>query len=118
MIPISKAAKVDENSLLKDLIFEVSSKKQGIALVKKINKITGVFSDGDLRRELQNNTDIQNTKVKSVMRKKFKTINHEELIAEAAKKMKKYKVYNLIVEQKGNIIGVLTMHDILEANVL
>ena len=35
-----------------------------------------------------------------------------------AKKMKKYKVYNLIVEQKGNIIGVLTMHDILEANVL
>tara|TARA_B100000287_G_scaffold429562_1_gene483137 strand:- start:4789 stop:5754 length:966 start_codon:yes stop_codon:yes gene_type:complete len=118
MIPISKAAKVDENSSLKDLIFEVSSKKQGIALVKKINKITGVFSDGDLRRELQNNTDIQNTKVKSVMRKKFKTINHEELIAEAAKKMKKYKVYNLIVEQKGNIIGVLTMHDILEANVL
>jgi len=32
--------------------------------------------------------------------------------------MKRYKVYNLIVEEKNNIVGILTMHDILEANVL
>ena len=32
--------------------------------------------------------------------------------------MKKYKVYNLVVEEKNNIVGILTMHDILEANVL
>ena len=118
MIPISKAAIVKENSSLKDLIYEVSSKKQGIALIKKSNKITGVFSDGDLRRQLQKNADIQKTKVGSVMKKKFKTIKNEELISEAAKRMKRYKVYNLIVEEKNNIVGILTMHDILEANVL
>jgi Predicted sugar phosphate isomerase involved in capsule formation len=118
MIPVSKAAIVKENSSLKDLIFEVSSKKQGLALVKKSNKITGVFSDGDLRRQLQKNADIQKTKVESVMKRKFKTIKDNELILEAAKRMKKYKVYNLLVEEKSKIIGILTMHEILEANVL
>ena len=118
MIPVSKAAIVKENSSLKDLIYEVSSKKQGIALIKKSNKITGVFSDGDLRRQLQKNVDIQKTKVGSVMKKKFKAIKNEELISEAAKRMKRYKVYNLVVEEKNNIVGILTMHDILEANVL
>jgi len=118
MIPVSKTAIVKEDSSLKDLIYEVSSKKQGIALVKKLDKITGVFSDGDLRRQLQKNADIQKTKVKSVMKKKFKVIGSEELILEAAKKMQKYKVYNLVVKEKNNIVGILTMHDILEANVL
>tara|TARA_Y100000766_G_scaffold272738_1_gene272900 strand:- start:878 stop:1843 length:966 start_codon:yes stop_codon:yes gene_type:complete len=118
MIPVSKAAIVKENSSLKDLIFEVSSKKQGLALVKKSNKITGVFSDGDLRRQLQKNADIQKTKVESVMKREFKTIKDNELILEAAKRMKKYKVYNLLVEEKSKIVGILTMHEILEANVL
>ena len=118
MVPISKSSIVRQNLLLKDLIFEVSSKKQGIALVKKAKKIIGVFSDGDLRRQLQKNVDIQKTKVESVMQKRFKTINERELIVEAAAKMKKHKVYNLVVEYKNNIVGVISMHDILEANVL
>jgi len=118
MIPVSKAAIVKEDSSLKELIYEVSSKKQGIALVKKSDEITGVFSDGDLRRQLQKNADIQKTKVKSVMKKKFKVIESKELILEAAKRMQKYKVYNLVVKEKNNIVGILTMHDILEANVL
>ena len=52
------------------------------------------------------------------MKRKFKTIKDNELILEAAKRMKKYKVYNLLVEEKSKIIGILTMHEILEANVL
>ena len=89
-----------------------------MALVKKLNKIIGVFSDGDLRRQLQKNVDIQKTKVESVMKRKFKTIKDDELILEAANRMKKYKVYSLLVEEKDNIVGILTMHEILEANVL
>ena len=89
-----------------------------MALVKKLNKIIGVFSDGDLRRQLQKNVDIQKTKVESVMKRKLKTIKDDELILEAANRMKKYKVYSLLVEEKDNIVGILTMHEILEANVL
>mgnify|MGYP005709669379 FL=1 len=52
------------------------------------------------------------------MTKKFKTISSAKLAVEAAKKMKKHKIYSLVVEENKDIVGVIAMHDILEANVL
>ncbi len=118
MVPIKKAAVVKDSDSLKDLIFEVSEKKQGIALVKKGARIIGVFSDGDLRRQLQKNIQIDKIKLSSVLTKKFKTINTEELVVKAAEKMKSFKVYTLIVKENEKVVGILTMHDILEANVI
>jgi len=118
MVPIKKAAVVKDTETIKDLIFEVSEKKQGIALVKKGAAIVGVFSDGDLRRQLQKNVEIDKVKLSSVLTKKFKTINSEELVVKAAEKMKSFKVYTLVVEENKKVVGILTMHDILEANVI
>ena len=118
MVPIKKAAVVKDTETIKDLIFEVSEKKQGIALVKKGAAIIGVFSDGDLRRQLQKNVQIDKVKLSSVLTKKFKTINSEELVVKAAEKMKSFKVYTLVVEENKKVVGILTMHDILEANVI
>ena len=118
MVPIKKAAVVKDTETIKDLIFEVSEKKQGFALVKKGAAIVGVFSDGDLRRQLQKNVQIDKVKLSSVLTKKFKTINSEELVVKAAEKMKSFKVYTLVVEENKKVVGILTMHDILEANVI
>ena len=118
MVPIKKAAVVKDTETIKDLIFEVSEKKQGIALVKKGAAIVGVFSDGDLRRQLQKNIQIDKVKLSSVLTKKFKTINSDELVVKAAEKMKSFKVYTLVVEENKKVVGILTMHDILEANVI
>ena len=118
MVPIKKAAVVKDTETIKDLIFEVSEKKQGIALVKKGAAIVGVFSDGDLRRQLQKNVQIDKVKLSSVLTKKFKTINSEELVVKAAEKMKSFKVSTLVVEENKKVVGILTMHDILEANVI
>ena len=118
MVPIKKAAVVKDTETIKDLIFEVSEKKQGIALVKKGAVIVGVFSDGDLRRQLQKNVQIDKVKLSSVLTKKFKTISSEELVVKAAEKMKSFKVYTLVVEENKKVVGILTMHDILEANVI
>lgn len=117
MVPIKKAAVLKDTDSLKDLIFEVSAKKQGIALVKKGAKIIGVFTDGDLRRQLKKNIQIE-VKLNTVISKKFQTIKSDALVVEAAKTMKKFKVYTLVVEEKNNIVGIISMHDILEANVL
>ena len=113
-----KAAVVKDTDTIKDLIFEVSEKKQGIALVKKGAKIIGVFSDGDLRRQLKKNIDINKVKLASVIAKNFKTIKSNDLVVDAANMMKKFKVYTLVVQEGKSIIGILSMHDILEANVL
>ena len=118
MIPIKKAAVLKDTDSLKDLIFEVSAKKQGIALVKKGEIIIGVFTDGDLRRQLKKNIQIEKVKLNTVISKKFQTIKSDALVVEAAETMKKFKVYTLVVEEKNNIVGIISMHDILEANVL
>ena len=118
MVPISKAAVVKDSESIKDLIFEVSEKKQGIALIKKGSRVIGVFSDGDLRRQLQKNVEIDKVRLSSVLTKKFKRIKSNELVVKAAELMKAYKVYTLVVEENKKVVGILTMHDILEANVL
>ena len=118
MVPIKKAAVVKDSDTIKDLIFEVSAKKQGIALVKKGASVIGVFSDGDLRRQLQKNIQIDKIKLTSVLTSKFKTIDSDELVVKAAEKMRSFKVYTLVVEENKKVVGILTMHDILEANVL
>ena len=118
MVPINKAAVVKDSESIKDLIFEVSEKKQGIALIKKGSRVIGVFSDGDLRRQLQKNVEIDKVKLSSVLTKKFKTIKSNELVVKAAEMMKAFKVYTLVVEENKKVVGILTMHDILEANVL
>ena len=118
MVPISKAAVVKDSESIRDLIFEVSEKKQGIALVKKGSRVVGVFSDGDLRRQLQKNVEIDKVRLSSVLTKKFKRIKSNELVVKAAEMMKAFKVYTLVVEEKKKVVGILTMHDILEANVL
>ena len=118
MVPISKAAVVKDSESIRDLIFEVSEKKQGIALVKKGSRVVGVFSDGDLRRQLQKNVEIDKVRLSSVLTKKFKRIKSNELVVKAAEMMKAFKVYTLVVEENKKVVGILTMHDILEANVL
>ena len=118
MVPINKAAVVKDSDSIKDLIFEVSEKKQGIALIKKGSRVIGVFSDGDLRRQLQKNVEIDKVRLSSVLTKKFKRIKSNELVVKAAELMKEYKVYTLVVEENKKVVGILTMHDILEANVL
>ena len=59
-------------------------------------------------------------KEKIISCRKFlnKTIKSNDLVVEAANMMKKFKVYTLVVEDKKDIVGILSMHDILEANVL
>tara|TARA_B100001939_G_scaffold245937_1_gene213195 strand:+ start:23 stop:988 length:966 start_codon:yes stop_codon:yes gene_type:complete len=118
MVPIKKSAIVKKSDNLADLIIEVSSKKQGLAVVLDKKNVIGVFSDGDLRRCLQKHHNIANVLVGDVMTTKFKTVNSEKLVVQAAQLMSRHKIFSLLVKDSDKIIGIITMHDILEANVL
>jgi arabinose-5-phosphate isomerase len=119
MIDIKKSALVSETSSLRDVIIEISKRKQGFALIKnKTNKIVGIFSDGDLRRQLQKSEDIDKIAVGMVMTKKYKTVDKNNLALNAAEIMSKHKIYSLIVKESNKIVGFITMHEILEANVI
>jgi arabinose-5-phosphate isomerase len=114
----SEIPSVSLNTILSDALIEISEKNLGITLVKKHSKVEGIFTDGDLRRCLNQKIDINTTKIKHVMTKEFKTIEEDALAIDSAKIMEKYKIFNLVVMKKNKNVGVISMHDLIQARIL
>ena len=110
---------VFEDTSLKDALIEVTEKKLGLTLVSNGKKIIGIFTDGDLRRCLNNSQDLVNTSIGSVMTKQFKTISHDSLAIDAAEIMEKNKIFNLVVlGAEENVTGIITMHQLLQSGII
>ena len=116
-----KAPMVDQTTSLKEALMEITGKKLGLTLVLNKKKIVGVFTDGDLRRCLNDGVDINNTAIKDVMTITFKSIESNALAIDAAEMMEKYKIFSLVVNSsthKEDTIGIITMHQLLEAGMI
>ena len=116
-----KAPMVDQTTSLKEALMVVTEKKLGLTLVLNKKKIVGVFTDGDLRRCLNEEVDINNTPIKDVMTIKFKSIDSNALAIDAAEIMEKNKIFSLVVNSsthKEDTIGIITMHQLLEAGII
>ena len=114
----NKVPKVNLNTILDKALIEITKKNLGITLVTDKSKIVGIFTDGDLRRCINKKINIQKTKIKDVMTKRFKIINSDALAIDAAKIMEENKIFTLVVLEKNKYIGVLSMHDLIEARIL
>ncbi len=110
--------KVSPNTILYKALLEITKKNLGITLVVDKSKVVGIFTDGDLRRCINKKIDIQNTKIKDVMTKSYKTIKPNALAVDAAKIMEKNKIFTLVVKEKQSHVGVISMHDLIEARIL
>jgi len=116
-----KAPMVDQTTCLREALMEITGKKLGLTLVTNEKKIVGVFTDGDLRRCLNDEVDINNTPIKDVMTITFKSIESNALAIDAAEIMEKNKIFSLVVsssKQKKHAIGIITMHQLLEAGII
>ena len=116
-----KAPMVDQTTSLKEALMVVTEKKLGLTLVLNKKKIVGVFTDGDLRRCLNDEVDINNTPIKDVMTIEFKSIDSNALAIDAAEIMEKNKIFSLVVNSsthKEDTIGIITMHQLLEAGII
>lgn len=111
---------VNENTLLKDALYEISSKGLGMTTVVADNgQLTGVFTDGDLRRTLDAGHSILDTHMRDVMSRSSKTVQEQSLATEAARLMEENRIYTLVVvDQSGSMTGIVRMHDLLQANVV
>jgi len=110
-------AKEDDN--FADVIELISSKKLGMAIITDKNGVmTGVLTDGDIRRALIKYKEIKDLKVKEVMTVGPKTILPTELAAKALHLMEKYSITALAIsDEKGFPVGVVHIHDLLKAGV-
>ena len=116
-----KAPMVNEAISLKDALIEVTEKKLGVTLVSDSKKVVGIFTDGDLRRCLNDDIDLNKTPIKDVMTTNFKSIKCNDLAIDAAEIMEKNKIFSLVVNSSTNqtdSIGIITMHQLLEAGII
>ncbi len=112
--------KVNFDALLKTALVEMTQKKLGITtIVHEDNQLAGIFTDGDIRRAFDNNTDIHNTYIHQVMTKKPKVIRTGTLAAEALHMMETHKITALIVvNEENHPIGIVHIQDILRAGII
>ncbi|HEX9021980.1 MAG TPA: KpsF/GutQ family sugar-phosphate isomerase [Nitrospirota bacterium] len=115
---------VSEDTLIKDAIYEISSKKMGVtAVVNASKKLVGIISDGDLRRWMEKTEktgeNLLTKKAKDIMTRNPKIANKDSLAAEAVSIMEKNSITCLIVAAADNIPeGVIHLHDLLKAGVV
>ena len=111
---------ISDSAPMKDVIYEISNKGLGLTLVKDSKrKIIGLFTDGDLRRLLNKNSNIEDLKINALMTRKFQAINKNMQIKNAIDQMNKYKIYSLVVKnEKDRVEGIIRMHDIIEAKII
>jgi arabinose-5-phosphate isomerase len=115
-----KIPKVVCGTNVKQAVLEMSRGKMGMtAVLGPDGSIQGVFTDGDLRRALEKNTDIDKRRVEEVMTPNPKTIRGETLATEAVHLMEQHKINQvLVIDERGVLVGALNMHDLFRAKVL
>ena len=103
---------------LAQVIIEMTKKRLGAAVVTDNSKLIGIITDGDLRRMLLKHPDIEHVKAKEIMTPNPKTIDENDLVADALHKMRHNSITQLPVLKDGNYVGVIHLHDILKEGVL
>ncbi|VAY87435.1 Arabinose 5-phosphate isomerase [hydrothermal vent metagenome] len=110
---------VSEDTLLKDAIVIMSEGRLGNVIVINDNKVTGLLSDGDLRRAILKDSFSLNYKVKEVMTINPKVLKDKSILAkDALKIIESFKIQLLIVTNNcDELIGVLHIHNLIEAGI-
>jgi arabinose-5-phosphate isomerase len=105
-------------SNFKQMLQIMTDKKMGlIGIVDSKDKLSGILTDGDLRRLLLKHEDLCNQKIEHVINKNPSSMDEDSSLYEALKCMEDLKITNMFVTNKKNkIAGVVHIHDILSVN--
>jgi arabinose-5-phosphate isomerase len=109
------------SATLSEALVEMSRKRLGMtAVVDGDGKLLGLYTDGDLRRTLDDAAiDLRATRIDAVMTKSPKTIGCEALAVEAAQLMEAHQINALLVlDERRRVVGALNIHDLLRARVV
>jgi arabinose-5-phosphate isomerase len=110
---------IEPSKPLADGLIVMSKKGLGMCVVVEAGRMLGVFTDGDLRRVLDRESNVHKTTMREVMTSPGKAVKATELAAEAAHLMEKHRITALpVVDENGALIGALNVHDLLRAGVL
>ena len=112
---------VNEDLKMKLALKIISKKKLGLLIVKSKQGLTkGIVVDGDIKRAIQKNSNVENLKIKNIMTKEPISIAKNTLAAKALDIMSNKKITSLCIHSEKNkkkTIGILHIHNILQSNI-
>ncbi len=112
--------KVSPDTPMNQVLYDISNKRLGLTtIVDEQDHLLGIFTDGDLRRliDKQQGFDV-NLPVSEVMTKKPSTISQEARAVEALQQLNQKKISQfVVVDDQNKVIGVISMHDLIQAGV-
>ena len=111
---------VGENELVKNVLVKITSSHAGAAsVVDRSGKLVGIFTDGDLRRNLKSHPQLLRQKIKTVMTKKPTVIKDLDLASEALKALEKRKIDEVpVVDSNYLPVGMLDIQDLIAAGLI
>src|SRR3990170_2857154 len=111
---------VGEDASLREVLLEMTGKGLGMTgVLDRDRRLTGIFTDGDLRRVLNHGVDVYSAKITEVMTRNPKTTQADRLAAETVPLMRAPKINGLfVVDADNRVLGALNMHDLLKAGVV
>jgi arabinose-5-phosphate isomerase len=117
----AEVPRVREGASASEALVEMTRGRLGMtAVVDAEDRLLGVFTDGDLRRALDDaSLDLRATPVRGLMAQSPKTIGANALAVEAAHLMEEHKINGLVVvDEQRRVVGALNIHDLLRARVV
>lgn len=115
---LNEKPEVRPESTIKEVIVEMTRKRLGLTAVVDNAKLVGVITDGDLRRMLEKDLDIEHKMAKEIMSRDPKTIAPDALAVDALDKMRKNNITQLIVKTEEEYTGVIHLHDLLREGIV
>ncbi|MEO6705949.1 MAG: KpsF/GutQ family sugar-phosphate isomerase [Ginsengibacter sp.] len=110
---------VNPESILKDVIIEITKKRLGVTVVlDNQKKIIGIITDGDLRRMLERDLYHKEVRAKDIMTLNPKKIDIKSLAVEALDLMRKNNITQLIVTENSNYAGIIHLHDLVREGII
>jgi arabinose-5-phosphate isomerase len=111
---------VKEEDSMKEVVLEMTSKRFGAtSVVNEEGQLTGIFTDGDLRRLVEKSSDIFSLSAKDVVQLNPKIISKEALAARALNLMEFFNITCLlIIDKERKPVGIVHLHDLLKAGVV
>ncbi|MBA6412991.1 KpsF/GutQ family sugar-phosphate isomerase [Parahaliea sp. F7430] len=109
---------VSSDTPLAQALLEISNKGLGMTtVIDRDGQLAGIFTDGDLRRAIDLQVDINQTKIATLMTRGPKTAKPGMLAAEALRIMEENKITSLVVIDDGRVVGVIHLMSLLQAGI-
>jgi arabinose-5-phosphate isomerase len=120
MRSFEETPKIAISTPLQEALLEMTSKRMGMVVTLDANnQVVGIFTDGDLRRLLEKNTNLDGLTLDSAITSSPRTIPPELLAEEAIEMMEKHRINHLVVtDSTGALLGALNLHDLFAAKVI